>query len=104
MSNYIFSKIAKDGLRHGQKLGSIDSRDWYREAAREVTTVSEKKIMAKSAGKRLQTDIKIEVPVLYVSHLVNTSTSAISMIKIIHRHGISEALSIFSLNLFNYNL
>ena len=60
MSNYIFSKIAKDGLRHGQKLGSIDSRDWYREAAREVTTVSEKKIMAKSAGKRLQTDIKIE--------------------------------------------
>lgn len=58
MTNYIFSKIAKEGLRHGQKPGSVDSRDWFRESAREVATVNEKTIMAKRAGKTLQSILK----------------------------------------------
>ena len=59
MANYIFSKIAKDGIRAGYNPGSRDSRDWFREAAREITTVNERRLMASGAGKRLQSGLQI---------------------------------------------
>ena len=60
LSNYIFSKIAKEGLRKGYTPGGIDSRDWFRETARAVSSVSESNIMRTGKGKRLQTGLTVD--------------------------------------------
>lgn len=45
MSTYIFQKISQEGKAEGLEPGSIESRDWFRERARDVTQVRTERLM-----------------------------------------------------------
>lgn len=50
MSTYIFQKISKDGMNAGITRGTIDSRDWLRDRASQITSVNTTMLMKDNAN------------------------------------------------------
>jgi hypothetical protein len=49
-SKYLFQQISKEGQAAGLKPGTIDSRDWFRDRAQDITRVNAQRLMTNQAS------------------------------------------------------